>query len=89
MLKFSLRHAAMCTWLILSPISQAAEENTAAQPVPPPLAAPFDQYRGFRDEPVADWRKVNDRVNEVGGWRTYLREAYQDGNGAGQDRHQH
>lgn len=89
MLKFSLRHAAMCTWLIFSTASQAAEENTAAQPVAPPLAAPFDQYRNFQDEPVADWRKVNDRVNEVGGWRTYLREAYQDGNNASQDRHQH
>jgi hypothetical protein len=91
MFKFSLRHAVplMCAWLILSPVSLAAEEKTAAQPAPQPLAAPFDQYRNFREQPVADWREVNDRVHEAGGWRTYLREAHQDGNGAGQDRHQH
>ena len=86
MLKFSLRHAAplMGAWLILSPAARAAGEKTAAEP---PLAAPFDKYRNFRDEPVADWREANDRAGEIGGWRAYLREAQQDGDGQG--RHQH
>ncbi|MFO7542148.1 MAG: hypothetical protein R6W97_04930 [Thiobacillus sp.] len=38
-------------------------------------AAPFNHYQAWRDEPLQDWREVNDRVGEVGGWRTYLREA--------------
>jgi hypothetical protein len=90
-MRFSLRHAVplLCTWLILFPASRAAEQQPPAEPARPAPAAPFDQYQGFRDEPVADWRKVNDRVNEVSGWRTYLRESYQDGDNAGQDRHQH
>lgn len=38
-------------------------------------ALPFKNYQGWRDEPVADWRALNERVGEIGGWRTYLREA--------------
>lgn len=91
MLKFSLRHAAplLCSWLIVSPASLAAEQQSSAEPARPALAAPFDQYRHFRDVPVADWRLANERVNEVGGWRTYLRESQPDGGNAGQDRHPH
>lgn len=91
MLRFLLRHAAFtaCAWLVLSPAIQAAEEKTAADAGRPALAAPFDQYRSFRDEPVADWRQANDRVNEVGGWRTYLRETHQDGENASPSPHAH
>jgi hypothetical protein len=92
MLKFLYRLAApsACAWLVLSPTALAAEpQSPPAAPAQPALAAPFDQYRNFRDEPVADWRQVNDRVGEVGGWRTYLRESYQDGGNAGQHRHEH
>jgi hypothetical protein len=89
--RLPFRHVALlaCAWLALSPAAQAAEEKLSAEPAHPSLAPPFDQYRNFRDEPVADWRKVNDRVNEVGGWRTYLRESFQDGGSAGHDRHRH
>lgn len=91
MLKILLRHAAplMCAWLMLPTVSKAAAEKNAEQPAPPPLPAPFDQYRNFRDQPLTDWRQANERVNEVGGWRTYLRESYQDGGSAGHDRHRH
>jgi hypothetical protein len=92
MLKSLYRHTTplVWVWLVLSPAAQSAEQQTPpAEPAQPALAVPFDRYQNFRDEPVADWRKVNDRVNEIGGWRTYLREAYQDGNNAGQGRHQH
>ncbi|MEW6133506.1 MAG: hypothetical protein AB1591_10155 [Pseudomonadota bacterium] len=91
MLKFSLRRAVqfLCAWLIVSPAAQSAEKPSPAEPARPAPAPPFDQYRNFRDEPVADWRKSNDRVNEVGGWRTYLRESFQDGGSAGHDRHRH
>ncbi|MEW5966750.1 MAG: hypothetical protein AB1720_07085 [Pseudomonadota bacterium] len=44
-------------------------------------ALPFKHYQGWRDEPVQDWRAANDRVGEVGGWRTYLREAQPAGGG--------
>ena len=37
----------------------------------------FTDYRGWRDEKLADWRSANDVVGEIGGWRVYLREAHQ------------
>lgn len=72
-----------CAWLLAVPAAQAADApppETGRQP-----AAPFDRYQGWRDTPPADWRAANDRVGEVGGWRTYLRESQPDlerGNGA-------
>ena len=35
----------------------------------------FDGYRRFADEPVADWRALNDTVGRIGGWQAYAREA--------------
>lgn len=52
-----------------------------AAPVWADPAEPFKTYQGWRDEPVLDWRAANDRVGEVGGWRTYLREAQPEGDG--------
>jgi hypothetical protein len=48
----------------------------AATPAPtdPSAASPevtyrsaFENYRGYRDEPLADWRAVNDEVARIGG----------------------
>lgn len=35
----------------------------------------FEGYRRFADEPVADWRTLNDTVGRIGGWQAYAREA--------------
>lgn len=67
-----------CAWMAWPPLVIAAE---IAAPTPKP---PFENYQGWRDEPLQDWRQVNERVGEIGGWRTYLREAQPEG-GAGQD----
>lgn len=64
-----------CVWLLAAPLAQAAE--TLSMPMPANAAAPFEQYKRWRDEPVQDWREANDRVGEIGGWMTYLREAQQ------------
>ena len=42
----------------------------------------FDGYRGFTDQPVESWRKANDDVGRIGGWKAYAREG-QGGGGAG------
>lgn len=52
-----------------------------AAPAAADPAAPFKHYQAWRDAPIADWRAANDRVGEVGGWRTYLREAQPGGAG--------
>ncbi|ACU88858.1 conserved hypothetical protein [Desulfomicrobium baculatum DSM 4028] len=35
----------------------------------------FESYQPYRHQPVAPWQQSNKRVGEVGGWRTYAREA--------------
>ena len=67
-----------CACLLWMPATSAAEAEPAAKAA----ATPFETYQGWRDEPLQDWREVNDRVGEIGGWRTYLRESQQDGDGA-------
>lgn len=36
--------------------------------------APFDRYQRWRDEAPDDWRRANERVGAIGGWRSYARE---------------
>ncbi len=37
----------------------------------------FEGYRPFKAGEVQDWRKSNDTVREIGGWRAYAREIQQ------------
>lgn len=60
----------VCAWVIARP-AQAADPEPPRQAV----STPFEHYRGWRDEPLQDWRAANERVGEIGGWRTYLRES--------------
>lgn len=87
MLNVFFRHAALaCAWLLGAPAAQAVE---AAPPPEAAAAAPLEQYQGWRDDPLQDWRQANARVGEVGGWRTYLRESQSGGDGADQGGHAH
>lgn len=79
-----------------APASHAAAEAgpPAAAPVaasahnaPPSTTDPFAAYRKWRDTPVQDWRGSNDRVGEIGGWMTYLREAQPAGDDAEKSGH--
>lgn len=86
MLNRLLCRAAPCAlaWMLAGPAAHAA-----ASPPPEPVReppAPFDRYQGWRDTPPADWREANERVGEIGGWRTYLRESQPEAEtGRGQD----
>jgi hypothetical protein len=83
MLNALFRPAALlaCVWLPGLSAAQAADTAVSGQAD----AAPFEHYQGWRDEPLQDWREANQRVGEVGGWRTYLRESQQADDG-GMDR---
>jgi hypothetical protein len=64
----------------------------AVEPAPEQAQpTPFERYQAWRDAPLEDWRQANERVGEIGGWRTYLREAQQGGDGpdSGQSQHGH
>ncbi|HWR76434.1 MAG TPA: hypothetical protein VN283_04400 [Thiobacillus sp.] len=82
---FRLAAPWLCAWAVWAPTAHAAEAGSPEQTV----SAPFERYQGWRDEPLQDWREANDRVGEIGGWRTYLRESQQGGDGAEQNRHGH
>lgn len=58
--------------------------KSTAQPAPAPASAParaihssaFARYQRFtHDEPLKDWRQVNDTVRAIGGWQAYGLEA--------------
>lgn len=70
--------ALVCVWLLGPPTAHAAEVEAEAEPA---ALTPFKQYQGWRDEPLQDWRQANERVGEIGGWRTYLRESQPAGKG--------
>lgn len=72
-----LRRAApwACAWILGTQAANAA-------PPEDELADPFDRYQAWRDTPPLDWRAANERVGEIGGWRTYLREAQPGGDTA-------
>jgi len=69
--------AVLLAWasMLWMPAAQAAEGEPSQQAA----ATPFKHYQGWRDGPPQDWRQANERVGEVGGWRTYLRESQQGG----------
>jgi hypothetical protein len=60
-------------WMLWVPVTQAAE----AMPSGMLVISPFKHYQTWRDEALQDWRATNDRVGEIGGWLTYLRDAQQ------------
>lgn len=61
-----------------------APAKAAPQPASAPASAParaphgaaFARYQRFtHDEPLKDWRQVNDTVRAIGGWQVYAFEA--------------
>ena len=53
----------------------AAQTSSAGSPAQPrAYQSAFEGYRPFEAGEVQDWRKSNDTVREVGGWRAYARE---------------
>lgn len=79
-------------WILAAPVAHAAEAMSMDAAATP--STPFSKYQNWRDEPLQDWKKANERVGEIGGWLIYLREAQQgnggsDQSGQGQGHHEH
>jgi len=54
----------------------------AGKPLSPPTQmlsyqSVLSDYRHYDDNPPGDWRAANERVGQIGGWRTYAKEAYE------------
>ena len=63
-------------------LAQQASAPAAAEGAGLAYRSAFDGYRGFTDQPVGSWRKANDDVGRIGGWKAYAREG-QGGGAAG------
>lgn len=63
----------------------AAGVLSAVHALTPATAAPLayqsalDGYQTYEDQPTAEWKKVNDLVGAIGGWREYARQATETG----------
>ena len=57
---------------------QAAPTTTGASGASPlEFRSAFEGYKPYTDEKTIDWKRANDNVGEIGGWREYAREASQ------------
>ena len=68
--------------LSLAALAQAQPARPVSDPLDPKAAVPPAQHRsamsGYRplaEAPVGLWKEANERVNRIGGWRAYAREA--------------
>lgn len=60
----------LCIAMAQTSLSWAAQASPADPAAPAPAAAyqsAFEGYQPYRDEPIKDWRAVNDEVARVGG----------------------
>jgi hypothetical protein len=53
-------------------------DDPAVPLMPTPPASAYENYRPYREEPLLDWRAVNEEVRDAGGHMGHVR----DGNGA-------
>jgi hypothetical protein len=72
---------ALASALLLGAPAALAQAATRPDPADPRLTVPapatesaYAGYRGFRDEPPADWRAVNDEVRGLGGHAGHIRD---------------
>ncbi len=56
------------------PWAQTARPPQNAAPPAPAYRSAFEGYRPFEAAEVQDWRRSNDTVRDIGGWRAYARE---------------
>ena len=73
--------------MVLCPL---ALSQVYAQPAAPSSGASalefrsaFEGYKPYTDEKIIDWKRANDNVGKIGGWREYAREASQPETAAG------
>lgn len=60
-------------WLVLALPSHA---QPAAQELE--YQSAFEGYQAYSDAELQNWPKVNQLVDEIGGWRVYAREPYEE-----------
>lgn len=67
------------TLALFAGLAFAQPPTDTEAPKPAPLttlqySSPIGAYQAYADQPVQSWREANDRVGQIGGWRTYAKE---------------
>ncbi|MEN3111861.1 hypothetical protein ACFONG_06650 [Uliginosibacterium paludis] len=57
--------------LMLPMLAQAQSPSNVSNR---PAESASRSYKAFQDEPVGNWRALNDAVERIGGWKVYARE---------------
>jgi hypothetical protein len=77
-----MRHQLFYSLLLCSSFTLANEPNEPDGPInasvrvpSQPYQSPLKAYQPSAPAALGSWRKANDVVREVGGWKVYLREA--------------
>lgn len=79
----------LLAWSLL--LSAPSVQSTESMAMSSETAAvtSINRYQSWRDEPIQDWREANDRVSEIGGWLSYMRDAQQGDEQTGSSMHDH
>ena len=56
---------------------QGLSASSATKPAPLTYNSVLSRYKPMTDQKLGAWRAANDRVGQIGGWRTYLKEVQQ------------
>lgn len=72
-----LKKAHIALALMLSASFGFAQSTSPVETPTPSYRSVFSQYKAFDEQDVATWRKTNETVEKVGGWRVYAKEARQ------------
>ena len=64
---------------LASPSASAAPTSVSALPNATAASSAFDGYKPYTDEPVGNWKAVNDTVGKIGGWREYAKQSQPSG----------
>ena len=58
----------------VNPIAAVADPSTSAAGLVVQYQSPFKDYRPLGEDKRIPWKKANDDVGKIGGWRVYARE---------------
>ena len=61
--------------LVLLSLAISPVYGQAASPLE--FRSAFEGYKPYTEEKIIDWKRANDNVGKIGGWREYAREASQ------------
>ena len=53
----------------------APDAHASAAPIGLHYQSPIANYQPYREPTIASWPRANDTVQQIGGWRSYAKEA--------------